>query len=68
MADFKDFICGFQSIGAAIVTRLGEMHFFKFYVDNDGWPVMRYKVSIVDAKWLPHNKAPIRLWKKDNVG
>ena len=47
VADFKSFIHGYQSRGAARLIGLGEMHLFKFYVDNDGWPVMRYKKSAV---------------------
>ena len=43
VADFKSFIFGYQSSGAACLIGLGEMHLFKFYMDDDGWPVMRYK-------------------------
>ena len=43
VADFKSFIHGYQSSGATRLIGLGEMHLFKFYVDDDGWPVMRYK-------------------------
>jgi hypothetical protein len=67
VVDFKEFIRGFQSTGAAILIGLGEIHLFKFYIDNDGWPVIRYKVSAVDAQWLSHNKPPICLWKKDDA-
>ena len=42
VADFKSFIHGYQSSGAVCLIGLGEMHLFKFYVDDDGWPVMRY--------------------------
>ena len=38
------------------------MHLFKFYVDDDGWPVMRYKKSAIDAQWLLFNKPSIQLW------
>ena len=58
VADFKSFIHNYQSIFAARLIGLGEMHLFKFYVDNDGWPIMRYKKSIVDAQWLPFNRPP----------
>ena len=48
VADFKKFLQGYQHDGANKLIGLGEMHLFKFYVeekgDNMGWPVMRYKV------------------------
>ena len=48
VADFKKFLHGYQHDGANKLIGLGEMHLFKFYVeekgDNMGWPVMRYKV------------------------
>ena len=59
VADFKSFIHGYQSSGVAHLIGLGEMHLFKFYVDDDGWPVMRYKKSTVDAQWLSVNRPPI---------
>ena len=48
VADFKKFLQGYQHDGANKLIGLGEMHIFKFYVeekgDDMGWPVMRYKV------------------------
>ena len=48
VADFKKFLQGYQHDDANKLIRLGEMHLFKFYVeekgDNIGWPVMRYMV------------------------
>ena len=48
VADFKKFLQGYQHDGANKLIKLGEMHLFKFYVeekgDDMGWPVMRYKV------------------------
>ena len=41
VADFKSFIHGYQSSGATRLIRLGEMHLFKFYMDDDGWLVIR---------------------------
>ena len=59
VADFKSFIHGYQSSGATHLIGLGEMYLFKFYVDDDGWPVMRYKKSVIDAQCLPLNRPPI---------
>ena len=48
VADFKKFLHGYQHDGANKLIELGEMHLFKFYVEEKGddmdWPVMRYKV------------------------
>ena len=48
VADFKKFLQGYQHDDANKLIGLGEMHLFKFYVeekcDDMGWPVMHYKV------------------------
>ena len=48
VADFKKFLQGYQHNCANKLIGLGEMHLFKFYVeeegDNEGWPIMLYKV------------------------
>ena len=48
VADFKKFLYGYKYNGANKIIGLGEMHLFKFYVeengDDMGWLVMRYKV------------------------
>ena len=53
VADFKSFIKGYQSSGAARLIGLSEMHLFKFYVDTIDVPIMKYKKSAIDAQWLP---------------
>ena len=59
VVDFKSFIHGYQSSGATRLIGLGEMHLFKFYVDDDGWLVMRYNKSAVDAQWQSLNRPPV---------
>ena len=48
VADFKKFLYNYKHNGANKLIGLGEMHLFKFYVeengDDMGWPIMRYKV------------------------
>ena len=48
VANFKKLIQGYQHDGANKLVGLGEMHLFKFYVEEKGkdmdWLVMRYKV------------------------
>ena len=43
VADFKSFIHSYQSSGAACLIGPKDMNLFKFYVDNDGWPVIKCK-------------------------
>ena len=48
VADFKKFLYGYEHDSANKLIGLGEMHLFKFYIeengDDMGWPVMCYKV------------------------
>jgi len=46
--NFNSFIKDYQKSGMARLIGLGEVHLFKFYMDHNGVPVMRYKKSVVD--------------------
>ena len=64
VADFKKFLHGYQHDGANKLIGLGEMHLFKFYVEEKGddmdWPVMRYKVR---SQILRISSCPFFEWK-----
>ena len=64
VANFKKFLNGYQHDGVNKLIGLGEMHLFKFYVeekgDDMGWPVMRYKVRY---QFLPISSCPFFEWK-----
>jgi hypothetical protein len=45
-----------------------EMHLFRFFVDEVGWPVMQYKVFFTNALWSPKDGLAMRLWKEDSIG
>jgi hypothetical protein len=45
-----------------------EMHFFQFFVDEVGWPMMQYKVSPTNALWSLKDDPTIQLWKEDGTG
>jgi hypothetical protein len=68
VADFKSFIQGYLCDGPLRLIGLRDIHLFKFYVDEEGWPVIRYKESATDTTWLPHNKPALCLWKVDTDG
>ena len=75
VADFKKFLHGYQHDGANKLIGLGEMHLFKFYVEEKGddmdWPVMRYKVrspilrisicSFFEWKYIPLSSITLSL-------
>ncbi len=39
------------------------MHFFRFFIDSLGWPMMQYKVSPTNPIRSPVDGPPIKLWK-----
>jgi hypothetical protein len=57
IADFKSYMRDFHHDGTNKLSGLGEMHLFKFYVEEDGedrgWPVMRYKVLRISSLYYP---------------
>ena len=61
VADFKSFVQGYQCSGTERLLGISNMHLFKFYVDSEGVPVMKFKKSAVDAEWEPRNKPPIKI-------
>jgi hypothetical protein len=57
VADFKSYMRDFHHDGTNKLSGLGEIHLFKFYVEEDGedrgWPVMRYKVLPISSLLNP---------------
>jgi hypothetical protein len=41
------------------------MQLFWFFVDEVGWPMMQYKVSLTDVLWNLKDGPTIQLWEKD---
>ena len=64
VVDFKAFMKDYHHDEASALKCIIDMHLFRFYVDDQGWPVMEYKKSSIDADWLPKVN-PIRMWKED---
>ena len=61
VADFKSFVKGYIRDGPTKLIGLEDMHLFKFFVDDEGWPIILNKESVVDLHWLPHNKPLVHL-------
>jgi hypothetical protein len=57
VADFKLYVQDFHHDGTNKLSGLGEMHLFKFFVEEDGedrgWPVIRYKVLPISSLLIP---------------
>jgi hypothetical protein len=68
VADFKSFIQWYLCDGPSRLIGLGDIHLFKFYVDEEEWPVLQDKESATDTTWLPRNKPALRLWKEATDG
>lgn len=67
--DFKHFIAPYMA--EAGKTRL-EGHSkgsqFRFFINDDGWPLMQYKLACTEEIWKPTHIAGIKLWKADDTG
>ena len=61
VGDFKSFVKDYQCSGSARLIGLREMHLLRFYVDSDGIPIMNFKMSAVDSKWLLSDKSSLPL-------
>lgn len=64
--NFKAFIKPYIAIGAKRLVGHAKGRQFKFFVDDNGWPIMQYKLNCTVKNWLP--EAGIKLWKPDADG
>lgn len=62
---WKAFVEPFLPSGNEVLFGHTKAQQFKFFVWEDKWPVMQYKLSI-DAQWLP-NKG-ILMWEENIIG
>lgn len=64
--NFKDFIKPFIATGAKRLVGHAKGRQFKFFVDDNGWPIMQYKLNCTRKTWKP--ALGIKLWKEDAEG
>jgi len=64
--DFKSFIKHFIRRGKQGLLGHSKGRQFRFYVADNGWPLMQYKMSCTSLEWLPAEG--IRLWKENDNG
>ena len=66
VADFKEWVKGYyHEFGQDRLVGHSKAHQFRFYVDNQGVPLMQYKVFCTDPSWAP--QGGIALWKMDPI-
>ena len=62
--NFKTFFDGYLCSGNNALHRHTNTQQFKFYKDDNDWPLMQYKLWYTDSNWLPKENGGIRLWQK----
>jgi hypothetical protein len=66
--DFKGLIGGCIAEGDEALEGHIKAQQFKFYVDSNGCPVMKYRILCTDPDWLPKEGGGIKLWREDEEG
>jgi hypothetical protein len=64
--DFKKFIAPYIREGEGRLIGHSKGRQFRFYMGDNGWPLMQYKMSCTSLDWLPVEG--IKLWKEDANG
>lgn len=62
--DFKSYVKPFYHNNKNTIVGLHDMHLFKLFVDDNGWPIMRYEKRSTDKSWLPPGDA-VQMWTFD---
>jgi hypothetical protein len=63
--NFKGFIENYIADGDEVLVGHCEGQQFKFYLHENGWLMMQYKLKCTDNEWLPLENGGIKLWKED---
>ena len=66
--DCKKFVEGYLCTGRDALARHTNALQFKFYRNDNGWPLMQYKLLCTNNEWLPKEGGGIRLWKETEDG
>lgn len=67
--DFKKFIAPYiASKGKKKLQGHSKGAQFRFFMHENEWPLMQYKLACTDKKWKPIHAPGIKLWKEDNEG
>jgi hypothetical protein len=63
--NFKGFIAGCIAEGDGALEGHTKVQQFKFYVNSNGYPIMKYRILCTDTNWLPKEDGGIELWQED---
>ena len=66
--NFRAFVDGNLYSGNDALQGHINVQQFKFYKDDNGWPLMQYKLWYTDSNWLPKENGGIRLWQETADG
>lgn len=67
--DFKKFIAPYIASGRHQKLKgHSKGSQFIFFLHENGWPLMQYKLACTDKEWKPTHIPGIKLWKEDNEG
>ena len=61
--DFKAYVRPYIGMNKKKLVGHSNGRQYKFFVDDNGWPIMQYKRACTDTQWLP--KEGLKLWKED---
>ena len=53
VSNFKTFVDGYLYSSNDTLLAHTNAQQFKFYKDDNGWPLMQYKLWCIDSDWLP---------------
>ena len=62
--DFKKFVQGYLCTGRDALVGHTNAQQFKFYRNDNDWPLMQNKLLCTNNEWLPKDGGGIRLWKE----
>jgi hypothetical protein len=66
--DFKGFIAGYIAEGEEALEGHTKAQQFKFFVDSNGCPILKYKILCSDNDWFLKEGGGMKLWREDEEG
>ena len=68
VCDFKKFIAPYIISGRNKLQGHSKGSQFRFFLHENGWPLMQYKLAWTKKSWRPTHAPCIKLWKEDKRG
>jgi hypothetical protein len=61
--DFKAYVKPYIKMKKGQLVGHSHGRQYKFFMDDNGWPIMQYKLACTDMSWMPEEG--LKLWKED---